>query len=68
MKLYKSYVGDLFKGKQVHVFCDCVIKLDVRGRVVDYTISGTEIIYLVDTGERIIKIGENTPKLKIELI
>ena len=65
---FKRYMGNLLKGKKFHFKCDCIIKLDVIGKVVDYEISGQELVLKVDTGGKIISIGENHPKLNIEEI
>ena len=49
--------------------CDCVVALDITGFVVDYRVHGQEIVYLVRDDEtgKVVPIGENTPKLKIEI-
>lgn len=64
---YKHVVGSLFKGKRIHAVCDCIIKLDVTGVVESFYVDSGEIIYLLNTGEKVIKLGENTPGLKIEI-
>lgn len=67
MIVYKDFIANQLKGKTVRFICDCIIKMDIKGLVADYEITNNEIIYIVDTGDKILKIGENTPKLKIEL-
>ena len=42
--------------------------MDVIGRVIDTELVGSEILYIIDTGTQITKVGENTPKLKIEFL
>ena len=66
--LYKDYIRSLFIGKNVRFTSDCIVKLDISGTVVGVEHSGSELIYLVNTGTRIVKIGENTSKLKIEFV
>jgi len=66
---YKEYIISQFNQKAVHFKCDCLIGLDVKGTVVDSEIVSNEIIYTIQTRDgRQIKIGENTPGLKIEFI
>ena len=67
MQGYKEFIGNQLKGRTVRFVCDCIVKLDIKGVVVDYEVNNNEIIYFIDTGKKIVKIGENTPKLKIEL-
>ena len=66
--LYKDYIRSIFIGKKVRFTADCVVKLDISGVVVGTEHSGSELIYLVNTGSRIIKIGENTSKLSVEFL
>lgn len=66
--LYKDYIRSQFLGKKVRFTSDCIVKLDVTGTVVGVDHSGSELIYLVNTGTRIIKIGENTSKLTVEFL
>lgn len=65
---YKEYIKKQFIGKKIHFTSDCVIRMDVTGRVIDTEIVGSEILYIIDTGTQITKVGENTPKLKIEFL
>jgi len=66
---YKEYIKDLFKGKVVHFKCDCLLGLDARGVVVDVEKIGSELIYILKTKtDNYLKIGENTPGLKIEFL
>jgi hypothetical protein len=68
MELYKDWVRNSLIGKKVHFMADCIIKLDVIGIVIGTEMSGSEIIYKVDTGSRVLRIGENTTKLCVELL
>jgi hypothetical protein len=62
----KQYIANMFIGKTFHFKCDCVIPIDVIGTVCDTTITQYEIVLLVNTNKKIIKIGLNTPSLTIE--
>lgn len=68
MVSYKDFIKSQFIGKKVRFLSDCIVKIDVEGIVIGTEQSGSEILYLVDTGKRIVKIGENTSKLKIEFL
>lgn len=66
---YKEHIMSIFKGKAVHFKCDCLLGLDVRGVVVDTEMMGSEIIYILKTKDgKYIKVGENTPGLRIEFL
>jgi hypothetical protein len=64
--LYKDFIKQQFIGKTVRFTSNCIVKLDVKGTVVDTEHVGSEIIYIVDVGGKLVKIGENTSKLCIE--
>ena len=68
MILYKDYIKSQLLNKRVRFVSDCIVKIDVTGTVIGVDHSGSELIFLVNTGERIVKIGENTSKLKIEFV
>ena len=42
--------------------------MDVDGVVRDYELSQNEIIFIVDVGGKLIRIGENHPNMKISHI
>lgn len=65
---YKKFVGDVLLNKDVHVTCDCILSFDLIGKVITYNIEGTEIIYSIITNGKVVKVGENTPGLKIEFL
>jgi hypothetical protein len=65
---YKKFVGDMLLNKDVHVTCDCILSFNLVGKVITYNIEGTEIIYSILTNGKIVKVGENTPGLKIEFL
>lgn len=64
----KDYIGQLFVGKRLHLKCDCLVGLDIQGSCVSYEISGNEIILILETNNRHIPIGLNTPNLNIEIL
>lgn len=68
MKYYKDYIKELFLHRRVHFVADCIVKIDITGMVVDVENSGSELIYVVDIGNRLVKIGENTSKLRVEIL
>lgn len=65
---YKEWVASQLKGKKVRMKCDCLIQMDIIGVVVDADTTHNEIIYTVNTDGRYVKVGENTPKLQIEIL
>ena len=68
MVKYKDYIGSLLVNKTIHFRCDCLINIDITGKVIDYEVNKDEIIYFISVDNKIIKIGENTTGLKIEII
>lgn len=68
MEGYKDYIIKQFKGRKVRFLSDCIVRLDIIGTVVDVENNGSEIIYIVDSGDKLLKIGENTPKLMIDFV
>lgn len=65
---YKKFVGDMLLNKDVHVTCDCILSFNLIGKVITYHIEGTEIIYSILNDGKVVKVGENTPGLKIEFL
>ena len=65
-----QHYGEEAKGKTMQFVCDCIVSFDVTGTVVDYEISKNELIYVVKTADsgKIIRIGNNTPKLKVRTL
>lgn len=66
--LYKDFIRSIFIGKKVRFTSDCIAKIDISGTIIGIEQSGSELIYLVNTGSKIVSIGENTSKLMIEFI
>lgn len=60
---FKDYIAKQIIGKRLHFTCECLMNLDVTGTVVDYEIISNEIVFLLDVGGKIIRIGENHPNL-----
>ena len=66
--LLNDYLASSLIGKKVRFTCDCIMNLNITGRVKDYTLAGSEILWIVDTGSKIVKVGSNTPNLQIEIL
>ncbi len=65
----KDYIGKSFLEKSFRFYCDCLIKMNVTGKVINYKILSNEIILIVQTTEgKTIQIGLNTPNLQIDSI
>lgn len=65
----KEYIfNKCFKNKKFGFDCDCIIRLDVVGIVVDYKIVNDEMVLKIDVDGRLIDLGLNTPGLKIKEI
>ena len=65
----KTYIADSLVGKRVHFQCECIMNIDVKGIVRDWSLYQDEIIWNVflDNG-KMIKIGENHPNMNIEIL
>ena len=66
MKPIKDYIAESFIGKTFHFKCECLLLLDVTGTVKGHKLVGDEIVLTVDVNGKLISIGLNHPKLKIE--
>lgn len=66
--LYKDYIKSLFLNKKVRFTSDCIVKIDIIGTIVGVDHVGSELLFLVNTGNKIVKIGENTSKLSVEFL
>ena len=65
-KIYE-FIGEQFLGKSFRFTCDCIIAIDVKGRVVEWSTAQHELMLHVQTAEgKVIKIGTNTPGLAVE--
>ena len=63
-----NYIGESFVGHSYHFWCDCLIKMDITGKVSSFYISNKEIVLIIKTNTKELKVGLNTPTLKIEPI
>ena len=61
----KEYIAKTLIGKTFRFKCDCLIKMDIIGKVVDYEIVNNEILFIINSSNKIIKLGENHPNLEI---
>ena len=52
----------------LHLTCDCIIKLDITGRCIDFEKTSSEIILIIDVNGKRVPVGSNTNKLKIEVL
>ena len=68
MEDYKRYTARHLEGHRVRFVCDCIVRLDIEGIVEGYDIQDSEIIYIVQTDHKKVRIGENTPNLQIDII
>lgn len=68
MVSYKEFVAKQFLNKNVRFKCDCIVPLDVTGKVINFYLEKNEIIYIIESNNKIIKIGENTPNLIVSFI
>lgn len=68
MVSYKEFVAKQFLNKNVRFKCDCILPLDVTGKVINFYLEKNEIIYIIESNNKIIKIGENTPDLMVSFV
>lgn len=71
MQPIKDYIAERFLGNTYHFKCDCLLALDIKGTVLDYSVADHEIILhvsLISEEEKIVKVGLNHPNLTIEEI
>ena len=64
----KEYMAKQMIGHHLKFRCDCIVSMNTEGVIKDYSIVDNEIIFLVQVGTKIIKIGENHPKMKVTKI
>lgn len=62
---FKTYIANQLLHKKLHFKCSCIISFDIIGEIVDYEIKNNEIVFLVNSNNKIVKIGENTPNLDV---
>ena len=61
----KQYIAQQMIGQAFRFKCECLMPFDVVGRIIDYEISESEIIFTVDVRGKLMQIGTNHPKLHI---
>ena len=64
----KDYIGKHFIDKRLHLKCNCIVTLDIKGLCTGYNVSGNEIILEIYSNNKTIPIGLNTPNLEIEIL
>ena len=64
----KDYLASSLIGKKIRFTCNCIMNINITGRVKDYILTDTEILWIVDTGSKIVKVGSNTPSMQIEIL
>ena len=65
---YKEFVAKQFLNKTVRFKCDCIVPLDITGKVINFYLEKNEIIYIIESQDKIVKIGENTPNLMVSFV
>ena len=61
---FKYYIAQQLIGKKIHLKCECLMPFEMDNcKIVGYELNNNEIVFLVDNGGKIVKIGENHPKL-----
>ena len=66
MVKFKEYIARQLIGKTLHFKCDCIFGLDHTCTIKDFEIISNEIIFIVDVGGKILRVGENHPNLYVE--
>ena len=61
----KQYIAQQMIGQTLRFKCECLMPFDVVGRIIDYEIAESEIIFTVDVKGKLMQIGTNHPKLHI---
>ena len=64
----KETFGSLMVGRKARFKCDCLLPIDVTGVVSSFHIESNEIVIVVTTGDRTIKLYENHPNLLVEFL
>lgn len=74
MKIVSKYTYDelidMLLGMNVHMTSDCEFfpNFDIRGKVIEYRINTTELIFKVNVNGKIIDVGSNMKNLQFEII
>jgi hypothetical protein len=64
----KDYLAKQLLNETFRFKCNCLVSFDIIGKVVDYEIVNNEIVFIINSDNKIIKIGENHPNLEIYII
>lgn len=64
----KDYLAKQLLNETFRFKCNCLVKFDITGKVIDYEIVNNEIVFIINSNNKIIKIGENHPNLEIYII
>ena len=64
----KDYLAKQLLNETFRFKCNCLDNFDITGKVVDYEIVNNEIVFIINSNNKIIKIGENHPNLEIYII
>jgi hypothetical protein len=65
---FLEYVGQHFIGKKICLKCDCIVNIDVTGVCTNYSITSNELFLHITKDNKTIKIGANSPGLRIEIL
>lgn len=74
MKSVKQYTYEkliqLLLGKNVHMTSDCEFfpNFNITGKVLEYRITGTELVFKVNVNGKKIDVGSNMKNLKFEIV
>ena len=61
-----DYIGQSFLNKKFRFKCECLMRMDFVGLVVDYEKNQDEMVLVVSNNCKIIRLGLNHPNLTIE--
>lgn len=64
----KDYLAKQLLNETFRFKCNCLVSFDIIGKVVDYEIVNNEIVFIINSNNKMIKIGENHPNLEIYII
>lgn len=65
MMNFKQHIAKQMVGQVLRFKCTCVLPFDIIGTIRGFEIINNEIIFDVETNNKIIKIGENHPNLEV---
>ncbi len=62
----RQHMAQQLVGQTLHFKCECILGIDVTGKVVDYELTKDETIFIVSSNGKLIKIGSNHPNMEVE--